>query len=108
MKDGGKPGEMSYEQVEAFKDIKDMSDVERRERDVCAFSPSNSVIVTDFFHLPMQAKEFSSSPPGALSQAQKTRWAELFTGKFFGFFVVIVVGLYILFLFFGNLLIRSL
>ena len=37
IKDGEKPGELSYKQVAALKDVKDMSDVERRERDVCTF-----------------------------------------------------------------------
>lgn len=37
VKDGEKPGELSYEQVMALKDVKDMTAEERRGYDVCDF-----------------------------------------------------------------------
>ncbi|KAF6231533.1 hypothetical protein HO173_010285 [Letharia columbiana] len=59
--DGERPGQLSYEQVAALKDVKDMTVVERHARD---------------------AKEFTTSPPDALPQAQKQRWAQLYTELF--------------------------
>ncbi|CAF9932417.1 MAG: hypothetical protein ALECFALPRED_005285 [Alectoria fallacina] len=56
--DGEKSGVLSYEQVVALKKVEDMTVDERHARD---------------------AKEFSASPPDALSQAQKQRWADLVT-----------------------------
>ena len=58
VKGGLKPDELSYEQVAALKDIKDLTVDERRARD-----------------------EFSASPPDILSKAQKERWIDLLTGK---------------------------
>lgn len=37
MKDGERAGEMSYEQVTAMKDVKDLTQEERHACDVCGF-----------------------------------------------------------------------
>ncbi|KAL9072140.1 MAG: hypothetical protein Q9161_003761 [Pseudevernia consocians] len=61
IKDVQKP---SYDEVAALKDMKNVKDMTIAERHA------------------HDAKEFSSTPPDALSQAQKQRWAELFMELF--------------------------
>ena len=47
LKSEEQPGERSSDQVQALKDVEDMSEDERHARDVCGFTPFIAVSVTD-------------------------------------------------------------
>ena len=78
MKGSSKPRESSHQPALATKNVEDMSEAERRACDVGSFALKDAT-VTEYCN--NQDKEFSGPPPDNLSNAQKSRWNEMVTGK---------------------------